>query len=126
MRPLAYLSHPWVGNATVESDQVSMATKFALEVHRIPVIPQWMFHGKADAKEKESRLSIRLQLVAMCDELWVCDRAVTDEMIEEFKHAEDLGKLVFLWRYCGREKRCSLILTSGGITEIQMRKGLER
>ena len=67
--------------------------KFAVSKGRIPIAPHLYFpQFLTEINEREKAMSMNLELLRLCGEVWVFGERITDGMEAEIAHAERLQK----------------------------------
>ena len=100
MEKLIYICSPYKGNVVKNTKFAIECCKYAMP-HGIPFAPHLYFTQFLDDRnpeEREKGLEYGLQILEMCDEVWVFGEHISEGMGREIRTAEKLGKAV---KYCG-------------------------
>ena len=91
---LVYIASPYAGDIPNNVERAKEYCKQALEQGVIPVAPHLLypqFLEDSDPAERNLGLRAGLELLARCDELWVCGPEISPGMSREIQFAQGLG-----------------------------------
>ena len=91
---LVYIASPYAGDIPNNVERAKEYCKQALEQGVIPVAPHLLypqFLEDGDPAERNLGLRAGLELLARCDELWVCGPEISPGMSREIQFAQGLG-----------------------------------
>ena len=89
----AYICSPYRDNPRVNVMRVRQYCRFAVSKGRIPLAPHLYFpQFMSEAAEREKAMSMNLELLKLCDEVWVFGDKITEGMAMEIARAETLRK----------------------------------
>ena len=83
-----YICSPYRDSPRVNVMRVRQYCKFAVSKGRIPLAPQFL----SEINERGKAMSMNLELLRLCDEVWVFGERITEGMETEIAHAERLQK----------------------------------
>ena len=90
-----YICSPYRDNPRVNVMRARQYCKFAVEKGRIPLAPHLYFpQFLSEIDEREKAMSMNLELLRLCSEVWVFGERVTEGMKAEIAHAERLQKSI--------------------------------
>ena len=91
----AYICSPYRDNPRVNVMRVRQYCRFAVSKGRIPLAPHLYFpQFMSEAAEREKAMSMNLELLKLCDEVWVFGDKITEGMEAEIAHAGRLRKKI--------------------------------
>ena len=89
----AYICSPYRDNPRVNVMRARQYCKFAVSKGRIPLAPHLYFpQFLSEIDEREKAMSMNLELLRLCGEVWVFGERITEGMETEIAHAERLRK----------------------------------
>lgn len=84
----AYICSPYRDNPRVNVMRARQYCKFAVSKGRIPIAPHLYFpQFMSEAAEREKAMSMNLELLKLCDEVWVFGDKITEGMAMEIERA---------------------------------------
>ena len=87
-----YVCHPFADNPEVNASRVQDICRDLVESDFLPIAPQIYLPAFIDElTERELAIALCLELVAVCDELWVYSGMITAGMRREIDRAKALG-----------------------------------
>ena len=95
--PMVFICSPFAGKVIRNVDNARKYCRFAVSKNKLPIAPHLLFPQFLDDKDKEQRklgLSMGMQLMKHCHEVWVFGNEVTDGMAKEIRKAEKRKKHV--------------------------------
>lgn len=93
--PIVYICSPYQDNPHINIMRTRKYCKFAVDRGRLPLAPHLYFpQFMSDADEREKAMSMYLELMRFCGEVWVFGDKVTEGMSMEIAHAEILRKKI--------------------------------
>lgn len=104
-RPVVYICSPFSGDTDGNSRRARKYCRYAVSQGVIPVamhllLPQFM----KESTERDIAVSMDLQILDRCDELWVFGGRVTEGMSREIGRAEGTGMRI---RYVTEDEICT-------------------
>ena len=87
---LVYICSPCRGNVTENLNNAQMYSLLALNDGHIPITPHLMYRDLLSddkPKERERALTIGLQLLSFCSEMWVFGNTISEGMQGEIDYA---------------------------------------
>jgi len=89
-RPLVYLCHPFATDPTENTQRLRRLCRQALAAGYLPIAPPlYLPTFINEATEGEEAMALRLQLVGLCQEMWVfTDNGLSEDMCRELKVAQ--------------------------------------
>lgn len=104
-RPVVYICSPFSGDTEGNAERARRYSRYAVDQGCIPVamhllLPQYMEEGA----ERELAMSMDLQILGRCDELWVFGGRVTEGMEKEIGRAQETGMRI---RYVTEDEICT-------------------
>ena len=88
-----YICSPYRDNPRVNVMRVRQYCKFAVSRGRIPIAPHLYFpQFMSETNERGRVMSMNLELLRLCSEIWVFGDKITAGMVAELAHAERLRK----------------------------------
>lgn len=94
MKPLIYVCSPLRGNVLINIRKAACYSAFVFEQGGIPITPHLYlttFLDDAVPEERAVGREMGLQILHLCDELWVFGEWISEGMAEEIRRAEELG-----------------------------------
>ena len=91
---LVYIASPYAGDIPNNVERAKEYCKQALEQGVVPVAPHLLypqFLEDSDPAERNLGLRAGLELLARCEELWVCGPEISPGMSREIQFARGLG-----------------------------------
>ena len=91
---LVYIASPYAGDVQANTEAAKGYCRAALEEGAIPIAPHLLypqFLEDSDPAERNLGLRAGLELLARCDELWVCGPENSPGMSREIQFAQGLG-----------------------------------
>ena len=91
---LVYIASPYAGDVQANTEAAKGYCRAALEEGVIPIAPHLLypqFLEDSDPAERNLGLRPGLELLARCDELWVCGPEISPGMSREIQFAQGLG-----------------------------------
>ena len=84
----AYICSPYRDNPRVNVMRARHYCKFAVSKGRIPLAPHLYFpQFMSEGTEREKAMSMNLELLKLCDEVWVFGEQITEGMAMEIERA---------------------------------------
>ena len=84
----AYICSPYRDNPRVNIMRARHYCKFAVSKGRIPLAPHLYFpQFMSEGTEREKAMSMNLELLKLCDEVWVFGEQITEGMAMEIERA---------------------------------------
>ena len=91
--PFTYICSPYRDNPRVNVMRARQYCKFAVSKGRIPFAPHLYFpQFLSEIDEREKAMSMNLELLRLCSEVWVFGERITEGIKAEIAHAELLRK----------------------------------
>ena len=91
--PFTYICSPYRDNPRVNVMRARQHCKFAVSKGRIPFAPHLYFpQFLSEIDEREKAMSMNLELLRLCSEVWVFGERITEGIKAEIAHAELLRK----------------------------------
>ena len=88
-----YICSPYRDNPRVNVMRARQYCKFAVEKGRVPLAPHLYFpQFLSEIDEREKAMSMNLELLRLCSEVWGFGERITDGMEAEIAHAGRLRK----------------------------------
>jgi SRSO17 transposase len=92
MRARVYVCHPFASDPKGNTNKVRILAKTLIEAGVLPIAPHLYLPQLLDeATDRETALSLCLDLLATCDELCVFGDLLTEDMQRELREAKRLG-----------------------------------
>ena len=91
---LVYIASPYAGDVQANTEAAKGYCRAALEEGVVPIAPHLLypqFLEDSDPAERNLGLRAGLELLARCDELWVCGPEISPGMAREIQFARGLG-----------------------------------
>ena len=91
---LGYIASPYAGDVQANTEAAKGYCRAALEEGVVPIAPHLLypqFLEDSDPAERNLGLRAGLELLARCEELWVCGPAISPGMSREIQFAQGLG-----------------------------------
>ena len=91
---LVYIASPYTGDVQSNTEAAKGYCRAALEEGAIPISTHLLypqFLEDSDPAERNLGLRAGLELLARCDELWVCGPEISPGMAREIQFARGLG-----------------------------------
>ena len=91
---LVYIASPYAGDVQSNTEAAKGYCRAALEEGAIPISPHLLypqFLEDSDPAERNLGLKAGLELLARCEELWVCGPEISPGMSREIQFARGLG-----------------------------------
>ena len=91
---LVYIASPYAGDVQANTEAAKGYCRAALEEGVVPIAPHLLypqFLEDSDPAERNLGLRAGLELLARCDELWVCGPEISPGMSREIQFAQGLG-----------------------------------
>ena len=91
---LVYIASPYAGNVKENTEAAKGYCRAALEEGVVPIAPHLLypqFLEDSDPAERNLGLRAGLELLARCEELWVCGPEISPGMSREIQFARGLG-----------------------------------
>ena len=109
---LVYIASPYAGDVQANTEAAKGYCRAALEEGVVPIAPHLLypqFLEDSDPAERNLGLRAGLELLARCDELWVCGPEISPGMSREIQFAQGLGIPIRQWEpEAGMERGLSL------------------
>ncbi len=89
-----YIASPYAGDVERNTEMARQYCRYAAELGAIPLAPHLLFTQFLDdavPEERELGRGMGMELLTVCDELWVCGPTVSRGMAAEIAEAERLG-----------------------------------
>lgn len=93
-RKLCYICSPLRGDVKGNIARANLFSRFAFDHGHLPIAPHTIFTQYLDdveATERSAAMEMGLQLLAMCDELWVFGTQISEGMKREIEFARGKG-----------------------------------
>ncbi len=93
-KKIIYICSPYRGNIPLHVAQAKTMCRFALKKGAIPLAPHLyfpQFMNDMNHTERESAMEMNMQLMELCDEIWVFGDRITKGMSAEIFNAEMSG-----------------------------------
>ena len=88
-----YICSPYRDNPRVNVMRARQYCKFAVSKGRIPIAPHLYFpQFLSETNERGKAMSLNLELLRLCSEVWGFGEKITEGMDVEIAHAESLRK----------------------------------
>ena len=88
-----YICSPYRDSPRVNVMRARQYCKFAVEKGRVPLAPHLYFpQFLSEIDKREKAMSMNLELLRLCGEIWVFGDKITEGMAAEIAHAESLRK----------------------------------
>lgn len=90
---LVYIASPYAGDVTRNTRFASACCRYAIRQGYTPIAPHLLYPQMLDDEVPEERkiaLALGLNLLAVCDEVWVCGERISSGMEGEIEHARSL------------------------------------
>lgn len=91
---LVYIASPYAGDVQSNTEAAKGYCRAALEEGVVPIAPHLLypqFLEDSDPAERNLGLRAGLELLARCNELWVCGPEISPGMAREIQFARGLG-----------------------------------
>ena len=90
--PLVYICSPYSGDIQRNTELARRYSRLAVDRGFIPLAPHLLLpHYISEETERELAISINIQILKRCQELWVCGKRVSEGMLHEITRANELG-----------------------------------
>ena len=106
---LVYIASPYAGDVQANTEAAKSYCRAALEEGVVPIAPHLLFPQfleDNDPAERNLGLRAGLELLARCDELWVCGPEISPGMSREIQFAQASASRSGRWnrqRPCGED-----------------------
>lgn len=94
---LVYICSPYAGDITRNTELARACCAAAVDKGVIPLAPHLLFPqflDDSDPRQREMGLTMGLELLGKCDELWLCTPHLSSGMKREYDYAIRAGILV--------------------------------
>ena len=90
--PLVYICSPYSGDIQRNTELARRYSRLAVDRGFISLAPHLLLPQYiSEETERELAISINMQILKRCQELWVCGKQVSEGMLHEIAQANELG-----------------------------------
>lgn len=93
-KKMVYVASPVKGDLLVNMERAKVYCRYAIMQGVIPVLPHLMYLGSLndeDPLERDIGMGLGVQLLRMCNELWVFGQLISEGMLAEIEVAKQIG-----------------------------------
>lgn len=90
-KKMVYVASPVKGDLLVNLERAKVYCRYAIMQEVLPVVPHLMYSGSLNDEEPLERdigMGLGIQLLSMCDELWVFGQFISEGMLAEIESAK--------------------------------------
>lgn len=90
-RPIVYICSPYSGNVNHNIEMARKYSRFAVDMHCLPITPHIYFTQFMDdtiPEERETAIFMNFVLMSKCAEMWVFGDVISAGMQAEINHAK--------------------------------------